>query len=113
MKPQLAIILLATLSLGLLTTGWAAADETVDIRVDAGKGRIPISPYIYGKNHYAPDNKPMPARIVAEAGLRIIRDSNGNNCTKYNWKTDYSSHPDWYNSFCGLWDRVDCVPHRL
>jgi len=65
----------------------------VEVRVDASAGRRPISPYLYGKNSVGED-----AALAREAGLRISRESNGNNCTKYNWRKDLSSHPDWFNN---------------
>jgi len=70
-----------------------AAAPIVGVKVDAAAGRRPISPYIYGKNFVGKD-----AAVIKEAGLRISRESGGNNCTKYNWRNDMSSHPDWYDN---------------
>jgi hypothetical protein len=75
----------------------AASSQAVEIRVDAAKGRLPISPCIYGRNNYDNVNK-MDPQLVRDLGLRMLRDSVGNNCTKYNWRCDLSSHPDWYNN---------------
>jgi hypothetical protein len=84
----------------LLPLGSLAA--VVDVRIDAGKGRVPISPYIYGRNNCSSCNIKdmywMTPEFYREAGLRISRESNGNNGTKYNWRRDLSSHPDWYNN---------------
>jgi hypothetical protein len=33
-----------------------------------------------------------------EAGARMVRQSGGNNITKYNWRGKLSSHPDWDNN---------------
>jgi hypothetical protein len=66
---------------------------SVAVRVDAAARRRPISPYIYGKNFVGDD-----VVLASEAGLRITRETGGNNCTKYNWRDDLSSHPDWYNN---------------
>jgi len=80
------------LVVGLASTAVGAA---VEVTVDVAAGRLPISPYLYGKNG-AMDEKD--AQVVREAGIRISRESHGNNCTKYNWRDDLSSHPDWYNN---------------
>lgn len=76
--------------------------ETVRIEVDASQGRRPISPHLYGRNmNLSGGDKVMwgdQRRIALEAGLRLSRESDGNNGTKYNWKNDLSSHPDWYNN---------------
>lgn len=71
----------------------AEGGTPVQVRVDAGAGRRPISPYLYGKNFVGRD-----AELCRQAGLRITRETGGNNCTKYNWRNDLSSHPDWYNN---------------
>ncbi|MEK7766572.1 MAG: glycoside hydrolase family 44 protein [bacterium] len=79
-----------------------AEPAVVRIEVDASQGRRPISPWLYGRNmNLAGLDQTMfrPARELAlEAGLRISRESDGNNGTKYNWRNDLSSHPDWYNN---------------
>jgi hypothetical protein len=74
--------------------------SAVGIQVDATKGRIPISPDIYGRNNDFSDDPSSPtgANIIAlykAAGLRMSRDNGGNNSTKYNWRRKLSSHPDW------------------
>jgi hypothetical protein len=35
---------------------------------------------------------------MRDAGLRFARENTGNNASKYNWKKNISSHPDWYNN---------------
>jgi hypothetical protein len=91
----------------LLSAHLAAA---VDIQVDASAGRLPISPYIYGRNNNISDapGSPTTAANIAlynEAGLRLTRDGGGNNSTKYNWRRKLSSHPDWYNNvYAHDWD---------
>lgn len=71
------------------------AGAAVEVTVDAAAGRLPISPYLFGKNGAVRDDE---AQLAREAGIRISRESAGNNCTKYNWREDLSSHPDWYNN---------------
>ena len=72
-----------------------AADTPVRVVVDAKAGTRPISPYIYGRNGALQQDN---TDFIRASGLRITRESNGNNCTKYNWRLDLSSHPDWYNN---------------
>jgi hypothetical protein len=75
---------------------------TVSVTVKADSGRMPISPYIYGKNN---DLDTASLRIYNEAGLRLLRANGGNNATKYNWRNRLSSHPDWYNNvYDNDWD---------
>lgn len=104
MRSSLAVLITCSLAtLGVLAPTMALGAETtqtqsgpVEIRVDAAKGRIPISPYLFGRNNGVGDN--VSPQFAQDVGLRIVRDSNGNNCTKINWKADLSSHPDWYNN---------------
>jgi hypothetical protein len=94
------------ISLLLITSvlfGISASGQTVNIQVDASKGRKAISPYIYGKNNNLSDNSASPLthaqwKLMREAGLRYTRENGGNNATKYNWRLKLSSHPDWYNN---------------
>ncbi len=77
--------------------------SAVSVSVNVSAGRLPISPFIYGRNNDFSDdpNNPTTATAVAlykAAGLRMSRDNGGNNCTKYNWRRKLSSHPDWYNN---------------
>ncbi len=86
----------------LLGPAPAPAAPPVTVRVDATAGRRPISPYLYGRNmNLAGLDEHMwgdQTTLAREAGLRISRESDGNNGTKYNWHNDLSSHPDWYNN---------------
>lgn len=75
----------------------------ITVAIDADSGRIPISPWIYGKNNSLSDkpDKPMTTaelHRLREAGVRMLRENGGNNATKYNWRKKLSSHPDWYNN---------------
>jgi len=78
------------------------AAQTVHIAVDVNQDRIPVSPFIYGKN----DSVGQPTAPLSEAGFQLLRDAGvrmlrmhgGNNGTKYNWQKRLTSHPDWYNN---------------
>jgi hypothetical protein len=86
-----------------LAFGQTLSSQTVNIQIDASKGRKAISPYIYGKNNNVSDAPGSPTtgaqwKLMREAGLRYTRENGGNNATKYNWRLKLSSHPDWYNN---------------
>src|SRR5581483_4265606 len=99
----------AVVGLLLLFPPHGAASKEIEIHVDASQGRLPISPYLYGKNSpflYAEgqDQLEKEADLAREAGLKLARESGGNNSTKYHWKNDLASHPDWYNNvFAQKW----------
>ena len=82
----------------------------VEISIDACSGHKSISPYIYGRNNCLSDSSKDPLseadwQFLRDAGVRILRESGGNNSTKYNWKLKLSSHPDWYNNvYSHNWD---------
>jgi hypothetical protein len=82
----------------------------VEITVDADLERIPISPYIYGKNNSLSSNPSNPVSVsqwnlFRDAGVKMFRENGGNNATKYNWRRKLSSHPDWYNNvYAHDWD---------
>lgn len=84
--------------------------QNITIQVNANEGRIPVSPYIYGRNNNLSDNPSSPAttaniNLYKEAGLRFARENGGNNATKYNWRRKLGSHPDWYNNvYDHSWD---------
>jgi len=84
--------------------------NAVTISVDAGAGRKPISPWIYGRNNSLSDDPTLPVssanwRMYRDAGLRMLRECGGNNATKYNWRRKLTSHPDWYNNvYAHDWD---------
>jgi hypothetical protein len=81
-----------------------------EIRVDALVGQQAISPYLYGRNNSLSDDpkKPLSAQnwqLLRDAGVKMLRESGGNNSTKYNWVLKLSSHPDWYNNvYAHDWD---------
>jgi hypothetical protein len=89
---------------------YVVSAQTVNIQVDASKGKKTISPYIYGKNNDVSDDPTTPItstqwKLMRDAGLRYTRENGGNNATKYNWRTKLSSHPDWYNNvYTHNWD---------
>lgn len=93
------------LTMLLLTAGLytSAVQADVSITIDTETDNIPISPYIYGRNGAPANNSEY--EMIREAGIRFERMSDGNNCTKYNWKKKLTSHPDWYgNVYDCDWD---------
>ncbi len=104
-KKQISLV--ATLLLFIIKTNNA---QTVIINVNADSGRIPVSPYIYGRNNNLSDNQNSPLtvshwQLYRDAGVRIMREGGGNNSTKYNWRLKLSSQPDWYNNvYVHDWD---------
>jgi hypothetical protein len=95
---------------GLLVLETSAA--SVRISVQADSGRRPISPWIYGRNNGISDDREKPTTdsvyaVYREAGVTLLRENQGNNATKYNWRRKLSSHPDWYNNvYPHDWDVV-------
>ena len=87
-----------------------SSGQPVQITVNANSGKRLFSPYIFGKNNVLPStflNNGTNAEITKanEAGVRLVRQSGGNNSTKYNWRLKLSSHPDWYNNvYANNWD---------
>jgi hypothetical protein len=104
------IWLLLTVFLPVVAVLAADKPAQVEITVDAAKGKIPVSPRIYGRNNSLSDNPGNPVKTeewtrYRDAGVRMFRECGGNNSTKYNWKLKLSSHPDWYNNVYGHdWD---------
>jgi hypothetical protein len=98
------------LTLILLLAFKVGSSQPVQIVVNADSGKQMVSPFIYGKNNVLPStylNKGSDAEVTraVEAGARIVRQSGGNNSTKYNWRLKLSSHPDWYNNvYANNWD---------
>jgi len=82
----------------------------IQITVNPAQEIKEISPYIYGRNNNLSDNPSGPTtakswQLYKDAGLKFLRESGGNNSTKYNWKKKLSSHPDWYNNvYAHDWD---------
>ncbi len=65
--------------------------QPVQITVNANSGKKQFSPYIFGKNNVLPStflNNGTNEEIKKsqEAGIRLVRQSGGNNSTKYNIK---------------------------
>lgn len=93
----------------LLAVSPVHSQTAVRIDVDLTKGKIPVSPYIYGKNNVLPNTYLSSGNDeitrAKQAGVRLVRQSGGNNSTKYNWRLKLSSHPDWYNNvYANDWD---------
>jgi len=89
----------------LISTSFSAT-----ITVNPTQGQKEINPHIYGRNnnlratsggfHDAAEQN-----LAYEAGVKFMREGQGNNSTKYNWKLKLSSHPDWYNNvYTHDWD---------
>jgi hypothetical protein len=97
------------LLLTLLAVGPILAGE---ISIDVSGRQWPISPYIYGRNNSLSDQPGDPLtntqwQFLREAGVKMFRESGGNNSSKYNWRRKLSSHPDWYNNvYSHDWDFV-------
>lgn len=94
----------------LLLCAGSAKAQNISIQVNANEGRIPVSPFIFGRNNNLSDNPASPTSaanisLYREAGLRFARENGGNNATKYNWRRKMGSHPDWYNNvYDHSWD---------
>ncbi len=87
----------------LLLVFQAGIAQNITVQVNANEGRLPVSPYIFGRNNNLSDNPERPTSpenidLYKEAGLRFARENGGNNATKYNWRRKLGSHPDWYNN---------------
>ncbi len=99
------------LILSLLTFINTIVSAQVTISIDPTKSVKIISPNIYGRNNSIPKGAGAAPLTAAEllklkdSGVQFLRESGGNNSTKYNWKKKISSHPDWYNNVYGQdWD---------
>ena len=84
----------------LIVLVWGTPLRAIEVHVDAARGHRAISPYLYGKNNCLSDNSKRPLsasqwQFLREVGVRMVRESGGNNSTKYNWVLKLSSHPDW------------------
>ncbi|MEK7476898.1 MAG: glycoside hydrolase family 44 protein [Candidatus Coatesbacteria bacterium] len=93
------LVLAAPLVLAATQSPPAAAPSplaTVTIFVDASQGRREISPWLYGRNGDL--TRKEERTLSLEAGVRIVRSTGGNNMTKYNWRNDLSTHPDWFQN---------------
>ena len=87
-----------------------ASFSQVQVEIDLSTPTHPVSPYLYGKNNSVSDNPSSPLsaagwKKLRDAGVTFLRESGGNNATKYNWRRKLSSHPDWYNNvYAHDWD---------
>ena len=88
----------------------AASFSQIQVEIDLSTATHPVSPFLYGKNNSVSDNPSDPLTAVEwlklrDAGVTFLRESGGNNSTKYNWRRKLSSHPDWYNNvYAHDWD---------
>ena len=104
MKILYTILLLFAITLSVVAQ--------ITITVDPTSSHQTISPWIYGRNNNLSDDPSNPVsstqwQLYRDAGLRMYRESTGNNSTKYNWRLKLSSHPDWYNNVSAHdWDFV-------
>ena len=84
--------------------------QSVQITVNTQKNRIPVSPFLYGRNNSLSDDPSNPVsaaswQLYKDAGVRLFRENGGNDLTKYNWRLHLASHPDWYNNvYPSDWD---------
>lgn len=105
---RISILFLFTLLIS--TINFSRAQTTIRIDIDVTKGKIPVSPFIYGKNNVIESDLTKQKAIeevsrARQAGVRLVRQGGGNNSTKYNWRLKLSSHPDWYNNvYVNDWD---------
>ena len=103
MKKVLFILIIAGL-------GIISLKAQIQITVNPTQEIKEISPYIYGKNNSLSDNPSNPVtssnwQLYKDAGVKLFRESGGNNSTKYNWRKKLTSHPDWYNNvYAHDWD---------
>ena len=80
------------------------------ITIDASTTLHPVSKYLYGRNNSLSDSPSSPLSAsswlrIKDSGATFLRESGGNNCTKYNWRRKLGSHPDWYNNvYAHDWD---------
>ena len=97
---------ITALLVGLSVYTFAQVAVTIDLSVEPQV----VSPYIYGRNNSLSDNPGSPLSAaewtrIKDSGIKFLRESGGNNSTKYNWRRKLSSHPDWYNNvYAHDWD---------
>lgn len=73
------------------------------VSIDITALRSAISPAIFGMNNALSDNPASPLSSaellrLRDAGVRMLRENQGNNASKYHWRRKLGSHPDWYNN---------------
>lgn len=99
-------VLFFSLALGFL----ASVSSAATITVNPTQGQKEINPHIYGRNNNLRATSggfrdAAEQNLAYEAGVKFMREGQGNNSTKYNWKLKLSSHPDWYNNvYTHDWD---------
>ena len=86
-----------------VSIGFISNSQTITISVDALQGQKTISPYLYGRNNSVSQipskpNSEAEWQLLRDAGVTLLRENQGNNASKYNWRKKLSSHPDWYNN---------------
>ena len=91
-----------TICILFLTVSYVFA-QTATVDINVNQATHPVHPTLFGRNNSASDepSNPLQAsdwKYFREAGVRIFRENQGNNTTKYNWRRKLSSHPDWYNN---------------
>jgi hypothetical protein len=86
------------------------AYSQVTITIDLSMETHPVSPYLYGRNNSLSGSPGSPLSEadwtrLKDSGIKFLRESGGNNSTKYNWRRKLTSHPDWYNNvYSTNWD---------
>lgn len=85
---------------------YAQVTVTIDLSMESHR----VSPYLYGRNNSLSDTPGSPLSAadwtrLKDSGIKFLRESGGNNSTKYNWRRKLASHPDWYNNvYAHDWD---------
>ncbi|HPT32085.1 MAG TPA: hypothetical protein PLW67_09610, partial [Prolixibacteraceae bacterium] len=75
----------------LMECSLLSAQTPVQVTIDAASASKPVSPNIYGKNNCLSDNPTSPLSLsqwqfLRDVGIKMFRESGGNNSTKYNWR---------------------------
>ena len=109
--PSFSRTLLHAAFAGVIAMGsvGALSAQQVHVSIDVTQNRVPVSPYLYGRNDdLGSPQAPLTDaywQILRDSGVRMVRGFEGNNGTKYNWQKKLSSHPDWYNNvYAHDWD---------
>ena len=81
-----AIFTLIIVGLSIIST-----QAQIQITVNPAQEIKEISPYIYGRNNSLSDKPSNPTtaakwKLYKDAGVKMFRESGGNNSTKYNWR---------------------------
>lgn len=90
------------------------AQSAPKLAVDAGAGRHPISPYIYGINEWPTYQGGWTDSGMIEAMRVGVRRWGGNNATSYNWQIDVKNNDnDWYFTNYVVGDGVNSTFHAF